>query len=111
MNTTNMNSEAVLVFTFDDAADLRAFADAVWNYAAIEPDAASLRVVVRADASLAKRIERIAIEHDGCRVIAGAVRGVERESDGTFTAVAFSASKNFRTRNGAERWLAKRSGR
>lgn len=36
-------------------------------------------------------------------------RGVVAERDGTFTALTFSASKNFKTRAGAERWLAKRS--
>lgn len=38
-------------------------------------------------------------------------RGIERESDGTYTARTFSASKNFKTRKGAERWLAKRVAR
>lgn len=36
------------------------------------------------------------------------VRGVVAERDGTFTALAFTASKNFKTRAGAERWLARR---
>lgn len=36
-------------------------------------------------------------------------RGVIAERDGTFTALGFSASKNFKTRAGAERWLARRS--
>ena len=35
-------------------------------------------------------------------------RGVVPERDGTFTALTFSASKNFKTRAGAERWLARR---
>jgi len=35
-------------------------------------------------------------------------RGVFRETDGTFTAMTFSASKNFKTEAGAQRWLAKR---
>jgi len=35
-------------------------------------------------------------------------RGVIAERDGTFTALGFSASKNFKTRAGAERWLARR---
>ncbi|ROZ86937.1 DUF1391 domain-containing protein [Pseudomonas neustonica] len=35
-------------------------------------------------------------------------RGVVPERDGTFTALSFSASKNFKTRASAERWLAKR---
>lgn len=35
-------------------------------------------------------------------------RGVIAEADGTFTALGFSASKNFKTRAGAERWLARR---
>lgn len=38
-------------------------------------------------------------------------RGVSRESDGTWTAIAFTASKGgFKTRAGAERWLARRTG-
>lgn len=36
-------------------------------------------------------------------------RGVFPETDGTFTAMTFSASKNFKTEAGALRWLAKRS--
>jgi len=35
-------------------------------------------------------------------------RGVVAERDGTFTALGFSASKNFKTRAGAVRWLARR---
>ena len=36
-------------------------------------------------------------------------RGVFAESDGTFTALAFSASKGgFKTRKGAEQWLSRR---
>lgn len=37
-------------------------------------------------------------------------RGITRNSDGTFTAVTFSASKTFKTQAGAVRWLAKRIG-
>lgn len=36
-------------------------------------------------------------------------RGVVAERDGTFTALGFSASKNFKTKAGAERWLSKRT--
>ncbi|OOG85732.1 DUF1391 domain-containing protein [Pseudomonas sp. A25(2017)] len=36
-------------------------------------------------------------------------RGVIRETDGTFTALTFSASKNFKTEAGAHRWLARRT--
>ena len=35
-------------------------------------------------------------------------RGVSRETDGTFTAFTFSASRNFKTERGALRWLARR---
>jgi hypothetical protein len=35
-------------------------------------------------------------------------RGITRNSDGTFTAVTFSASKTFKTRAGAVRWLSAR---
>lgn len=35
-------------------------------------------------------------------------RGVVAEADGSFTALGFAASKNFKTRAGAERWLARR---
>jgi hypothetical protein len=38
-----------------------------------------------------------------------ASRGVFRETNGTFTAMTFTASKNFETEAGALRWLAKRS--
>lgn len=34
--------------------------------------------------------------------------GVVDNGDGTFTALTFSASKTFKTRKGAEKWLAKR---
>jgi len=34
--------------------------------------------------------------------------GVISEKNGTFTAVTFSASKNFKTLAGARRWLARR---
>jgi len=37
-------------------------------------------------------------------------RGIFENTDGTFTALTFSASKTFKTRKGAERWLARRSG-
>ena len=36
-------------------------------------------------------------------------RGITQETDGTYTAVSFSASKNFKTIKGAEKWLARRS--
>ncbi|PTQ70378.1 DUF1391 family protein [Pseudomonas sp. GV071] len=36
------------------------------------------------------------------------LRGVVPEPDGTFTALAFTAYKNFKTRAGAEKWLARR---
>lgn len=35
-------------------------------------------------------------------------RGVVHNADGTFTALTFSVSKTFKTRAGAERWLARR---
>lgn len=34
--------------------------------------------------------------------------GITKNSDGTFTALTFSASRTFKTRKGAERWLASR---
>jgi hypothetical protein len=34
--------------------------------------------------------------------------GINAESDGTFTALTLTASKNFKTERGAEKWLAKR---
>ena len=34
--------------------------------------------------------------------------GVIQNTDGTFTAMTFSASKTFKTESGAKRWLAKR---
>jgi hypothetical protein len=35
--------------------------------------------------------------------------GVFKNSDGTFTALTFSKSKSFKTKAGAERWLARNS--
>ena len=35
--------------------------------------------------------------------------GVFDNKNGTFTALTFSASKEFKTRKGAEKWLMKRS--
>jgi hypothetical protein len=35
-------------------------------------------------------------------------REIIEENDGTYTAMSFTASKNFKTRKGAEKWLAKR---
>lgn len=34
-------------------------------------------------------------------------RGVFEQSDGTFLAMTFTRSKRFKTRKGAERWLAR----
>ena len=34
--------------------------------------------------------------------------GIIREQNGTFTAITWSASKNFKTEAGARRWLARR---
>lgn len=34
--------------------------------------------------------------------------GIFEESNGTFTAMTFTQSKNFKTKKGAEKWLAKR---
>lgn len=36
-------------------------------------------------------------------------RGVFRNSDGTWTALTFAESRDFKTKRGAERWLARRS--
>ena len=38
-------------------------------------------------------------------------RGVTPNSDGTFTALTFTQSKTFKTRHGAERWLARKLAR
>jgi hypothetical protein len=35
-------------------------------------------------------------------------RGIAVNSDGTFTALTYAASKEFKTRKGAERWLERR---
>lgn len=35
--------------------------------------------------------------------------GISKNSDGTYTALTFTQSKTFKTLNGAEKWLAKRS--
>lgn len=40
-----------------------------------------------------------------------ATRGVFANPDGTFTAVTFTASRDFKTRKGAERWLSRRLAR
>lgn len=37
-------------------------------------------------------------------------RGVFAQADGSFLALAFTVSKTFKTRAGAERWLARRVG-
>lgn len=37
--------------------------------------------------------------------------GVFPQADGTFLAMTFTASKYFKTRAGAEKWLARRTGR
>lgn len=36
-------------------------------------------------------------------------RGIFPQPDGTFLAMTFSASKTFKTRRGAERWLERRA--
>ena len=36
-------------------------------------------------------------------------KGIIKESDGTFTAMTFTQSKNFKTLIGAEKWMSKRS--
>lgn len=38
-------------------------------------------------------------------------RGIFDNGDGTYTALTFSQSKTFKTRKGAERWLARKSAR
>jgi hypothetical protein len=35
-------------------------------------------------------------------------RGIATETDGTFTAMTFTQSKNFKTLKGAQKWLAAR---
>ena len=35
-------------------------------------------------------------------------RGMFKENDGTWTALTYSQSKNFKTEKGAEKWLQKR---
>jgi hypothetical protein len=37
-------------------------------------------------------------------------RGVFQNDDGTFTAMSFTQSKDFKTRKGAEQWLKKKIG-
>ncbi|MDX6915669.1 DUF1391 family protein [Pectobacterium carotovorum] len=34
-------------------------------------------------------------------------RGIAKNADGTFTALSFTKSKTFKTKAGAERWLAR----
>ena len=36
--------------------------------------------------------------------------GINKNNDGTYTAMTFSQSKTFKTLKGAEKWLAKRNG-
>ena len=36
------------------------------------------------------------------------VRGVFKNNDGTFTAMTFTTSKEFKTQKGAEKWMAQR---
>ncbi|MHA1572975.1 MAG: DUF1391 family protein [Alphaproteobacteria bacterium] len=38
-------------------------------------------------------------------------RGVTANSDGTFTALTFTQSQTFKTRRGAEKWLARKLAR
>lgn len=38
-------------------------------------------------------------------------RGAFPTADGRFLALAYTASKTFKTRGGAERWLARRTGK
>ena len=38
-------------------------------------------------------------------------RGIVANADGTFLALTFTQSKTFKTRAGAERWLARKLGR
>jgi hypothetical protein len=38
-------------------------------------------------------------------------RGIEKNSDGTYTALTFTQSKTFKTLKGAEKWLAKKGGK
>jgi hypothetical protein len=35
-------------------------------------------------------------------------RGISKNTDGTYTAMTFSASKTFKTLSGAQKWLAAR---
>lgn len=35
-------------------------------------------------------------------------RAISRNADGTFTAVTFTASRNFKTHKGAVKWMAER---
>lgn len=37
------------------------------------------------------------------------VSGISKNNDGTFTALTFTQSKDFKTLNGAKKWLLKRS--
>lgn len=37
------------------------------------------------------------------------VKGISKNNDGTFTALTFTQSKDFKTLSGAKKWLAKRA--
>lgn len=37
-------------------------------------------------------------------------KGIFENADGTFTAMTFTQSKDFKTRKGAEKWLARNGG-
>jgi hypothetical protein len=38
-------------------------------------------------------------------------KGIIENNDGTFTAITFTRSKNFKTRKGAERWIERNTKR
>jgi hypothetical protein len=37
-------------------------------------------------------------------------KGITQHADGTFTAMTFTQSKNFKTLKGAQRWMTKKNG-
>ena len=53
----------------------------------------------------AKMTTTIKIENGNNEVLS---RGISKNTDGTYTAMTFSASKTFKTLSGAQKWLAAR---
>jgi len=51
------------------------------------------------------KMTTIKIENGNNEVLS---RGISKNTDGTYTAMTFSASKTFKTLSGAQKWLAAR---